>query len=130
MSADDDRTVVSDGEGASEPRPPEEIRRDIEETREELGDTVEALAAKTDVKAQAQQAAQDAKQQAKAKVEEAKSKVTSAKDDLVGKAQEASPEGAQNAAVEASRKARENPLPVAVAGAAVVGFLLGRLSKR
>ena len=106
-------------ESSTEARSAEEIERDIEATRAQMGDTVEALAAKTDVKAQAQE-----------KVAEAKTKVTAAKDDLLGKAREASPEAATSAAAQASQKARENPLPMAVAGAAVVGFLIGRLSKR
>jgi ElaB/YqjD/DUF883 family membrane-anchored ribosome-binding protein len=87
---------------ATEGRSPEEIRSDIEETREQMGDTVEALAAKTDVKAHVERARE--------KVAEAKTKVTAAKDDVLG-------------------KARENPLPAAVVGAAMTGFLLGRWSK-
>ena len=96
---------------ATEGRSPEEIRSDIEATREQMGDTVEALAAKTDVKAHVTKSAEEAKERAREKVAEAKTKVTAAKDDMLG-------------------KARENPLPVAVAGAAMAGFLLGRWSKR
>jgi Protein of unknown function (DUF3618) len=39
----------------TEPRDPEQLRREIEQTREELGDTVAALAHKTDVKARVRQ---------------------------------------------------------------------------
>jgi hypothetical protein len=97
---------------ANEQRSPEEIRRDIEETRGELGDTVEALAAKADVKAQARERADDAKAQAKARADELKQKV-----------QGVTPEGVQ-------QQAQQNPLPFAVGGALVLGFVLGRVSAR
>jgi ElaB/YqjD/DUF883 family membrane-anchored ribosome-binding protein len=97
----------------------EQIQQDIERTREELGDTVEALAQKADVKSQARR-----------KVQEAKASVSEKTEDLVGKAREASPESATAAASQVSERARENPLPVAAAGAFVVGFLAGRISKR
>jgi ElaB/YqjD/DUF883 family membrane-anchored ribosome-binding protein len=102
---------------AGETRSPEEIRRDIEATREELGDTVEALAAKADVKAQARERVDSVKEQARGKVE-----------DLKGKAQSATPEDAQAQAQVVAEKARQNPLPFAVGGALVVGFLLGRIT--
>jgi ElaB/YqjD/DUF883 family membrane-anchored ribosome-binding protein len=95
-----------------------------------MGDTVEALAAKTDVKAHVTNSADEAKQRAREKVAEAKTKVSAAKDDVLGKAREVSPETATSAATQASQKARENPLPAAVAAAAMAGFLLGRWSKR
>jgi len=97
----------------------EQIERDIEVTRADMGDTVGALAEKTDVKAQAQE-----------KVTAAKTKVTETKEDLLGKAQAASPESARTAAAQVQQKTRENPLPVAVGAAVLVGFVLGRLSKR
>jgi ElaB/YqjD/DUF883 family membrane-anchored ribosome-binding protein len=102
---------------SAEQRSPEEIRRDIEATREELGDTVEALAAKADVKAQAKERVDSVKDQAREKV-----------DDLKGKAQSATPEDAQAHAAAVREKARQNPLPFAVGGALVVGFLLGRIT--
>lgn len=97
---------------------PAQVQRDIEQTREELGDTVEALAHKTDVKAQAKQ-----------KVNETTASIAEKRDQLLGKAQEASPESASTAATQASQKARENPLPVAAAAAFVFGFLAGRVTK-
>ena len=97
---------------ASEQRTPEEIRRDIEATRGELGDTVEALAAKADVKAQAKDKADEVKAQAKGKADELKQKVS-----------DVTPAGVQE-------KAQQNPLPFAVGGALVAGFLLGRLTAR
>ena len=102
-----------------EQRSPEEIRDDIEQTREELGDTVAALAEKADVKAQA-----------KGKVEEVKQKASGKKDEFVGKAKEASPDSAGQFAGQATSTAKENPIPVAAAGAFVGGFLIGRLTKR
>jgi ElaB/YqjD/DUF883 family membrane-anchored ribosome-binding protein len=105
----------------SEPISPqtEEIEREIEQTREELGGTVEALAAKTDVKAQAQR-----------KLEETKATVAEKKNDLLGKAREASPESATSAASAAAEQARQNPMPLAAAGAFVAGFVFGRVTKR
>lgn len=100
-------------------REPQEIREDIEATRHELGDTVASLAEKTNVKGQV-----------KHKVDETKAAVTEKKDDLLGKAKQASPDQAAAAASQATQKARENPLPLAAAGAFAAGFLLGRVSKQ
>ena len=98
---------------------PDDIRRQIESTREELGDTVAALAAKADVKAQAKQ-----------KIEDTKSAVADKKDDLLGKAKQASPEGASTAATQMSVTARRNPVPIAAAGAFAFGFLAGWVMRR
>jgi ElaB/YqjD/DUF883 family membrane-anchored ribosome-binding protein len=98
---------------------PEEIRREIEATREELGDTVAALATKADVKAQAKQ-----------KIETTKAAVTGKKDQLIGKAKDASPQSASTAAVSVSEKARQNPVPVAAAGAFAFGLLAGWAMRR
>jgi len=98
---------------------PEQIQREIEQTREELGDTVEALAQKADVKAQAKQ-----------KLDDTKSAVNQKKEQLFGRAKETSPDGAVSAASQASQKARENPVPLAVAGAFAAGFLAGRAFQR
>ena len=100
-------------------RSPEEIREDIEETRAELGDTVEALAEKSDVKAQAKERVEGVKQTVKEK-----------RDEVFSKARDASPEGASAAASQVGAKAQEDPLPFAVGGALVAGFLLGRITKR
>jgi ElaB/YqjD/DUF883 family membrane-anchored ribosome-binding protein len=104
--------VTGDGE-------PEQIREEIEATRQELGDTIEALAQKTDVKAQAHH-----------KIEETKASISDKKDELLGKAKQASPDSALNAANQASQKARENPVPLALLGAFAIGFGLGRLTAR
>jgi ElaB/YqjD/DUF883 family membrane-anchored ribosome-binding protein len=98
---------------------PEQIREEIEATRQELGDTVEALAYKADVKARVRN-----------KIESTKESAAQKKDHLMGTAREASPDSISSGATQATQKARENPLPVAAAGAFVGGFLLGRLTKR
>jgi septal ring factor EnvC (AmiA/AmiB activator) len=93
----------------------EQLQREIEQTRERLGDTVEALAEKADVKAQAKQ-----------KLEDTKASLNEKKEDLLGKAKETSPDSVVSGAAQASQKARENPVPLAVAGAFAAGFLIGR----
>jgi Protein of unknown function (DUF3618) len=98
---------------------PAEIREQIDATREELGETVAALAAKADVKSQAKQ-----------RIEGIRATVGSKKDDLVGKARPASPDEALTATSRASEKARQNPVPVAVAGAFAFGFLAGWAMRR
>ena len=104
---------MTDQEAArEEPRPPEEIRRDIEETREDLGDTAEALAGKTDVKGQAKARADQIKQRAQEKL------------------RQTTPESASAGASQVASAARENPMPVAVAGAFVAGVLVGWLLGR
>src|SRR5437764_10882017 len=92
-----------------ETRSPEEIRADIAATREELGETVEAVAKKADVKAQAKQKVDETKAQARERVDHVK---------------------AGAAANQVQAKAREKPLPFAVAGALVAGVVLGRLTAR
>jgi hypothetical protein len=102
-------------EGAREPQ---EIRRDIESTRREMGDTVEALAEKADVKAQAQK-----------KVADVKATVDAKRQELMGKARGATPDGAGSAAASVTQKARENPVPVGLAGAFAAGLVVGRMLK-
>jgi ElaB/YqjD/DUF883 family membrane-anchored ribosome-binding protein len=103
-------------------REPEQIREEIEATRQELGDTIEALAEKTDVKAQASRKIEETKAEARQKLEDVKEK----SDELLSKARQATPESAVAAVGQAQQKARENPVPVALIGAFIVGFLLGR----
>jgi Protein of unknown function (DUF3618) len=95
------------------------LRADIERTRQDLGDTVAALAEKTDVKARA-----------KEKVAEVKSTVTEKKTELMGRARESSPDGANSAAVQVRTKAQQNPVPTAALAAFVGGVLFGRITKR
>jgi ElaB/YqjD/DUF883 family membrane-anchored ribosome-binding protein len=117
MSADRETSEATSPEGAAEARSPEEIRGDIEDTQAELGDTVEALAAKTDVKAQARQ-----------RVEEVKGNVQAKREEFSGKAREATPDSARQGGQQVIAKVRENPAPVALAGAVVLGIVIGRLT--
>jgi len=96
-------------------RTPEEIREDIRRTRVELGDTAEQLAAKSDVKGQA-----------KAKVDEVKGRVTGKKDEFQSKAQEATPASAQAQGQKALQVVKANPIPFAVGGAVLLGYVIGR----
>ena len=98
---------------------PEEIRDDIEQTRDELGETVATLAEKTDVKQQAQAKAEELKGQASAKARE-----------LGDKAREMAPDSAGEGMQQAQRIAQENPMPMALAGTFLAGFVLGRLFSR
>ena len=100
-------------------RSPEEIREEIERTRAEVGDTVAALSEKTDVKAQARQRIDDLKANARQRGERLKTR-----------ARDSSPDGARQGAEQLVAKARENPAPVALGGAVLLGFLLGRITGR
>jgi F0F1-type ATP synthase membrane subunit b/b' len=98
---------------------PEEIRRDIDQTREELGDTVEALAHKTDVKAQARERVDTIKQTAQQK-----------REDFISKARAATPDSAAGGARQVTETAQRNPLPFAIGGALLAGFVIGRITSR
>jgi hypothetical protein len=113
---EDPRTA---GTAVTESSDPEQIRQKIEATRAEMGDTVAALAAKADVKTQAKQ-----------KIEDTKATIGGKKDELFGKAKEASPESASTTAAQVSVTARQNPVPVAAAGAFAFGFLAGWVMRR
>jgi hypothetical protein len=119
MSADRETSEATspDTEAAKESRSPEEIRAEIHDTQAELGDTVEALAAKTDVKAQARQ-----------RVEEVKGNVQAKREEFTGKARDATPDSARQGGQQVLAKVRENPAPVAMAGAIALGVIIGRLT--
>jgi hypothetical protein len=102
-----------------ETRTPDEIRADIEQTREEVGDTVEQLAAKTDVKTQAQERVAEIKGNVRQKAEELKSKASSS-----------TPQGAQQGGQQVVTTVRSNPAPFALAGAVLVGYLIGRARRQ
>jgi F0F1-type ATP synthase assembly protein I len=114
-----ERGKYSTATGANESRGPEEIREDIEQTRDELGDTVAAMAEKTDVKQQAQAKAGELKEQASAKAKE-----------LSEKTKEVAPDSATEGAQQAQRLAKENPMPLALAGVFLAGVIVGRLLSR
>jgi ElaB/YqjD/DUF883 family membrane-anchored ribosome-binding protein len=101
MNPEDERattTPAPEGPGdAEEPtRTPEEIEAEIETTRADLGETVEALAEKADVKGQAERKLRETKRRAQA--------------NLSGPV-----ETAREVAVRAPQRAKENPVPLAVA---------------
>lgn len=115
----DEAARTSSSEVESEPRSPEEIRRDIEETREDLGDTAEALAGKADVKGQAKAKFEGLKQSAQEKTQQ-----------FGTKAKDATPESAGAGAEQVASVARENPIPIAVGGAFAAGLLIGWILSR
>jgi gas vesicle protein len=94
---------------------PGQIRTDIEETRERLGETAEAIGYKSDVKGRASGWVSDKKDAVTSRVSGAKDKVTETLPDR----SEVAAHGRRGA-----RIARENPLGLAIGGAAV-GFLAG-----
>jgi hypothetical protein len=116
MGKDQSKSSAAVGAAQGEP---EAIRGEIVQTRAELGDTVEALAAKTDVKARARQKADDVKRTAAER-----------KDEVFAKARDVGPASATSGAQAAGTKVRENPVPVAVVGGFVAGFIAGKLSDR
>ena len=119
-------TAPSDGATSTEDKSPEEIREEIEGTREELGDTVAAVTEKTDVKKQAKAKVDDVKSQAAAKAGEAKSKAK----ELGDKAKAAAPESPSEGVQQAQTIAKQNPTPVAIAGAVIGLLVLWRLLRR
>jgi ElaB/YqjD/DUF883 family membrane-anchored ribosome-binding protein len=116
---DEQRTTTAARAQQQPPEDPAQLRADIERTRQDLGDTVAALAEKTDVKARA-----------KEKVSEVRQNVTDKRTELMGKARDSSPDGANSAAVQVRSKAQENPVPTAALAAFVGGFLFGRITKK
>ena len=101
------------------PRDPDQIREEIEETRAELGETVAAVAERTDVKHRAQTKASELREQATGKARE-----------LGGKAKTAAPDSAGEGARQAKELARRNPVPLALAGTFLAGFVLAKLTTR
>jgi hypothetical protein len=111
---------------AEQPRDPEQIEREIEETREELADTVGAVAEKADVKKQARLKVDETKAGVREKVEGVRETAEAKTRELGSKAQQATPDSAASAGRQALDTARENPVPVAIAGAFLAGFVLAR----
>lgn len=116
---DQDARAAEPEELSERERSPEEIRADIDQTREELGDTVASLADKTDVKGQVQQ-----------RIAEAKANVERKRNELTAKARNAAPASAQEGGRQVVTTVKAHPAPVALVGAALAGFLLGRLTRR
>lgn len=103
-------------------RDPEEIRREIEDTRADMGETVEALAYKADVKGRASNWMSNKK-------DAVVGAVSGTKDSVAGTVSDSTPdaEGVKHGARRGVQVARENPLGLAIGGAAV-GFLAGLLA--
>jgi hypothetical protein len=94
---------------------PSEIREEIEETRGRLGETAEAIGYKSDVKGRASGWVSDKKEAVTSRVTGAKERVSGAVPDT---------EQVRLGARRGARIAKENPLGLAIGGAAV-GFLAG-----
>jgi hypothetical protein len=130
MTPEKRRSTSAAKAGEAEEKSPEEIEAEIEATREELGDTVAAVAEKADVKKQAKAKVSGVKESVGQKTDQAKAKATETKESFAGKAREAAPESAAAGAQQAQQFAKENPVPLAVAGAFIAGFALGKLLSR
>lgn len=115
---------AADRQATTTERTPEEIREDIRSTRAELGETAAALAEHADVKKQAKHKVEEVKAKAKAKMGDAKAQVGAKKDEVGSRAQ--APASANDTAERVQRFARENPAPLAIAGAFLIGILIGR----
>ena len=95
---------------------PDHIREDIEETRVRMGETVEAIGYKTDVKSRV-----------KDSIVQKKDAVVGGADSLVSRVSGVVPDGRQvKAGAQKVGVSRQNPLGMAIAGAAV-GFVAGTL---
>jgi gas vesicle protein len=101
------------------------IRDEIDATRSEMGETTEALGHKADVKSRVKESISEKKDSVVGSVSRGKDAVVGSADSLVSRVGGAVPDTQQ--VKEGARKvgiARENPLGVAIGGAAV-GFLAG-----
>jgi hypothetical protein len=95
---------------------PDDIREDIEETRSRMGETVEAIGYKADVKSRVKES-----------IVERKDAVVSGADSLVSRMTGSMPDREQvKSGARAVGVSRENPLGLAIAGAAA-GFVVGTL---
>jgi hypothetical protein len=115
----DQESSQASREVAEGKRSPEQIQAEIDATREQLGETVAAVGEKADVKGQARE-----------KVAEVKQTVQAKKEQLLTKAKSSSPDSASTGAQQLKAKAQENPLPFAIGGALLVGFMVGRRGRR
>ncbi len=106
---------------------PDDIREEIEETRARMGDTVEAIGYKTDVKNRLKDSVTEKKDTLVGSISSGKDSVVGKADSLVSRVGGVVPDsdqikhGAAKVGV-----SKENPLGLAVAGAAV-GFVIGTL---
>ena len=106
---------------------PDDIREEIEETRTRMGDTVEAIGYKTDVKNRMKESVADKKDSLVGSMSGGKDTLVGKADALVSRVGGVVPDGQQVKGGAAKvGLSKENPLGLAVAGAAV-GFVLGTL---
>jgi hypothetical protein len=105
---------------------PDRIRQDIEETRSQMDNTVDAIGYKADVKGRVKGSLADKRDAVTETAGTAVSKVTGAADSVVSKVSGAVPNPSQvrRGARRTAGLAQENPLGVAIGGAAL-GFLVG-----
>ena len=106
---------------------PDDIREEIEATRERMGDTVEALGYKTDVKSRVKDSVSNKKDSLVGAVSGGKDAVVGKADSMVSRVGGIVPDGEQlKGGATKVGISKENPLGLAIAGAAV-GFLVGTL---
>jgi uncharacterized protein DUF3618 len=106
---------------------PDDIREEIEETRARMGETVEAIGYKTDVKSRVKESAAAKKTAVLGAIGESKDTVVGKADSLVARVGGIVPDGEQvKSGVAKTGISKENPLGLALAGAAV-GFVVGTL---
>lgn len=122
--------MMSPQKASSKQSDPEQIQKEIKDTREQLGDTVEAIADKADVKAQTKAKVDAAKNDAQEKVASARDSAQRKAEELGSKAKQATPESVSAGTEQVVGMARENPVPVAISAAFLVGILFGWLLSR
>jgi Protein of unknown function (DUF3618) len=106
---------------------PDDIREEIEQTRARMGETVDAIGYKADVKSRVKESAAAKKDAALGAIGGSKDAVVGKADSLVARVGGIVPEGehVKSGAAKAGIS-KENPLGLALAGAAV-GFVVGTL---
>jgi hypothetical protein len=106
---------------------PDDIREEIEETRGRMGHTVEAIGYKTDVKSRMKESVTEKKDSLVGSISGGKDAVVGKADSLVSRMGGVVPDGEliKDGAAKVG-VSKENPLGLAVAGAAV-GFVIGTL---
>lgn len=106
---------------------PNDIRDEIEETRSRMGETVEAIGYKADVKSRVKDSVAEKKSAVLGSVGEGKDAIVGKADSLVSRIGGIVPDGDQmkDGAAKVG-VSKENPLGLALAGAAV-GFVVGTL---
>ena len=106
---------------------PDDIREEIEETRARMGETVEAIGYKADVKSRMKESVSGKKDSLVGSISDGKNAIVGSADSLVSRVGGVVPDGQQIKGGAAKvGVSKENPLGLAVAGAAV-GFVVGTL---